>query len=115
MNKTIKIALAGMFAASSMSGIALAQTAAAPAPATTMSETEGVSVVRIDTLQQGNREADYQRLMELSKNEAEMQKAQAEVTADAKISSQLESQGVTLANVVWVETAANGGKIVYVK
>ncbi len=44
-----------------------------------------------------------------------MTEAQAEVAADPALVQALQSQSIEAMNVIDVETAANGGKIVYVK
>ena len=43
------------------------------------------------------------------------QQAQAEIEANPSLKSILEGQNVELKNVVGIQTAADGGKIVYVK
>jgi hypothetical protein len=42
-----------------------------------------------------------------------MRLAQAAVTEDPSLSAALEVRGIAAHNVLWVETAFNGGKIVY--
>ncbi len=113
MNKTLKIALAGMLAASSLGGIASAQTAAAPAAP--MAATEGVNVVRIDSLNTDSTRGQYRQLMQMATDTAGVQEAQAEVQADPAITAALAEQNLQLSFVVDVVTAANGGKIVYVR
>ena len=108
MNKTIKIALAGMLAASSLGGIAAAQTAA-----TTM--TDGVNIVRIETLDNDSTRGQFDRLQLQATDKDQVAEAQAEVTADPAIASALKEQSIELMNVIDVDTAANGGKIVYVR
>lgn len=44
---------------------------------------------------------------------ARMRMAQAEVAADPALQAAIERRNIALHNVVWVETAANGGRIVY--
>jgi len=51
----------------------------------------------------------------LNASEEMMMKAQAEVKADPALMAELEKQSVQMNNIVGVETAANGGKTVYVK
>lgn len=48
-------------------------------------------------------------------NQMTQQNARTEVENDTKLKSILEKHGVELNNVVGIETASNGGKIVYVK
>lgn len=109
MNKTIKIALAGMLAASSVSGVALAQTAMAP-----MAD-DGVTVVRIDSLNQDSTRGQFRELQLKATDTNGVQEAQAEVQADPALASALAEQNLELSYVIEVETAANGGKIVYVR
>lgn len=109
MNKTIKIALAGMLAASSVSGVALAQTAMAP-----MAD-DGVSIVRIDSLNQDSTRSQFRELELKATDASAVQEAQAEVQADPAIVNALAEQNVQPSFVVDVQTAANGGKIVYVR
>ncbi|WP_454748644.1 hypothetical protein [Ciceribacter selenitireducens] len=44
---------------------------------------------------------------------ARLRAAQAEVAADPTLSAAIERRNIALHNVVWVETAANGGRILY--
>lgn len=107
MKTSIKLALAGMLAMSSFSGAAYAQTAMAD---------DGVTIVYMSTLKANDDDAgEYKRLMRQAEDQGQVSEAQAEVTADADISAALEEKSIELSNVIDVETAANGGKIVYVR
>ena len=108
MNNAIKIALASALALGSVSGAAFAQTAAVTAE-------QNIHVVRIDSLNNDTGRGEYDRLTKLSANEAAMSEAQAMVSADPMLVAALEAQNVQLTNVVHVQTAANGGKIAYVR
>ncbi|PPJ46147.1 hypothetical protein C0075_10620 [Rhizobium sp. KAs_5_22] len=108
MNNAIKIALASVLALGSVSGGAFAQTAAVTAE-------QNVSVIRIDSLNNDAGRSEYDRLTQMSSNQAGMAEAQAMVSADPMLVAALESQNVQLTNVVHVQTAANGGKVVYVR
>lgn len=44
-----------------------------------------------------------------------VEKSQAEVTNSPELREALHKRGILTKNVLWVETAANGGKIVYIK
>ena len=44
---------------------------------------------------------------------ARMRMAQAEVAADPTLRAAIERRNIALHNVVWVQTAANGGRILY--
>jgi hypothetical protein len=48
-----------------------------------------------------------------SGNDFIMRRAQAEVSADGSLMRSLEARGIAIHNVLSVETAANGGKVVY--
>lgn len=109
MNNAIKIALASVLTLGSVSGGAFAQTAAV------MAEQTNVSVVRIDSLNNDAGRSDYDRLTKLSNDTSAMTEAQAMVSADPMLVAALESKNVQLTNVVHVQTAADGGKIVYVR
>ena len=50
-----------------------------------------------------------------AEDQGQVAEAQAEVTADADITAALEEKSIELMNVIDVDTAANGGKIVYVR
>jgi hypothetical protein len=104
MKTSIKLALAGMLAMSSISGVAYAQA------------DDGVTIVYMSTLQSNDDDtAEYKRLMAQAEDEGQVAEAQAEVTADADISAALAEKSIELMNVIDVDTAANGGKIVYVR
>ncbi|MBP1852313.1 hypothetical protein [Rhizobium halophytocola] len=105
MSYIAKIALAGMLATSSLSGVAMAQTAM----------DDNVTVIRIDSLDKDSDKQDFQRLSLIANDPAQMQQAQAMVTQDPALSAELQSESVQMENVVAVETAADGGKVVYVK
>lgn len=108
MNNAIKIALASVLALGSVSGAAVAQTAAVTAE-------QNVSVIRIDSLNNDSDREEFDRLKKLSSNEAAMTEAQGMVSADPMLMAALESKNVQMTNVVHVQTAADGGKIVYVR
>jgi hypothetical protein len=121
MNSALKLALAGAMSLASVSGVALAQTAAEPmvdstatTGSTTMS-TEGVNIVRLDSLDNDQNRQQHTRLEQLANDQSAMAEAQAEVSADPAIAQALQAQSVEVMNVIDVETAANGGKVVYVK
>ncbi|MFN3634210.1 MAG: hypothetical protein ACK4UW_18665 [Rhizobium rhizophilum] len=121
MNSAVKLALAGAMSIASVSGVALAQTAAEPMVDTTTTTnsttmaTEGVSVVRLDSLDNDQNRTEHTRLTQLSNSSESMTEAQAQISADPAIAQAIEAESVQVSNVFHVETAANGGKIVYVK
>lgn len=51
--------------------------------------------------------------VQASQTPARLRAAQAEVAADPSLQAAIERRNIALHNVVWVETAANGGRILY--
>jgi len=118
MNTAIKLALASAMSVASLSGVALAQTAAAPMvdnTTTAATTTEGVSIVRLDSLDNDQNRQEHTRLEQLANDQAAMAEAQTAVSSDPAVAQALQAQSVEAMNVIEVQTAANGGKIVYVK
>jgi hypothetical protein len=120
MNSAVKLALAGAMSIASVSGVALAQTTAPMVDSTTTTNsttmaTEGVSIIRLDSLDNDQGRQEHTRLEQMANDQAAMTEAQAEVAADPALVQALQSQSIEAMNVIDVETAANGGKIVYVK
>ncbi|MCX8996447.1 hypothetical protein NOF55_04940 [Rhizobiaceae bacterium BDR2-2] len=103
MNTTIKMTFAAALAA------------AALAPAAYAANAEGVSIVYIDSLDTGANRSTFNLLNQKAQNPNVTQEAQAEASSDPAIADQLAARSIGLHNVVEVDTAANGGKIVYVR
>jgi TolA-binding protein len=120
MNSAVKLALAGAMSIASVSGVALAQTAdpmvdtTATTNSTTMTS-ESVSIVRLDSLDNDQNRQEHTRLEQLSNNSESMTEAQSMISSDPAIAQALQAESVQATNVFHIETAANGGKIVYVK
>lgn len=96
---------------------ALAQSAMSPAPATgAMMKDDMVTVVRISEANKSS-DSNNAQIPDAYRNPPSdvVAKAQMMVKDDAKLMAALEKQSVQMQNVVGVETAANGGKVVYVK
>lgn len=116
MTKMLKIALASMMSVSALGGVALAQTAA---PATTtapvqMMSDDMVSVVVIpENAGEGSDKSIPGTVINASPQT--IQSAQAEISSDPALRMTLEAKNVQLQNVVAIQTAANGGKTVYVR
>lgn len=108
MNNTIKIAFAGLLAASALG-------TAASAEMVPMYKSDNVSVIRIDSLNSDQTKQDYTRLKLEANDPAQMKAAQDEVAADAALAQELSSQNVQFENIVDVDTAADGSKIVYIR
>lgn len=120
MKKTVTIALASLLAASSVAGIAYAQSAAEPMASDSMStgsiSADQVNVVTLSSLEADkSKTSEFDRVKMLSNDPAAMEKAQSELQSDPTLAQVLASKNVQLQNVVEVKTAADGGKIVYVK
>lgn len=103
MNAPFKTILATAFALASFMPIAHAQTA------------ESVTVVYIDSLNTDADRSTYSRLKDKAEHPDLSADAQKEAAADAAISKALTDNNVDLKNVIQIDTAANGGKVVYVK
>lgn len=116
MTKMLKIALASMMSVSALGGVAMAQIAAPTAtmtPAPMMSD-DMVSVVVIpENAGEGSDTSIPGTVINASPET--IQSAQAEISSDAALRMTLESKNVQLQNVVAIQTAANGGKTVYVR
>ena len=108
MNNTLKIAFAGLLAASAFGTVASADMA-------TMYKSDNVSVVRIDSLNSDETKQDYTRLKLEASDPAQMKAAQDTVAADAALAQELSSQNVQFNNIVSVDTAADGSKLVYLR
>lgn len=118
MNSAVKLALAGAMSIASVSGAALAQTADpmvdnTATTASTMSD--DVIVVLMTTLNSESTREKFTKIERLSESETAMAEAQAALQKDPGLTAALTAQNVQLENVVLIETAANGGKTVYVK
>lgn len=117
MNKTVTIALASLLAVSPVAGVVHAQeTMSSDAMATGSITADKVSVVPISTLESDDSQREeFDRLSSKMKDPATAQQAQADLQSDPALTEILASKNVQLENVVEVKTAADGGKIVYVK
>lgn len=106
MNTTLKTTFAAAL---------LAASALAPAAYAQSLEGGDVSIVYIDSLDTGAHRGEYDMLKEKAERPHLTQEAQQEASADPAIANELASRNIGLHNVVEVDTAANGGKIVYVR
>jgi hypothetical protein len=105
------IALAALISASAFAAGASAQTMDTGMPA---ASTEGVTVVNVTN---DPSSGSGSRLPQSVSNPGPdvIQNAQAELQSDPSLADALAMQNVELANVIAIETAANGGKIVYIR
>ena len=116
MNKTLTIALASLLAVSPVAGIAYAQDSSADTMATGSISADKVNVVQISTLEADqDQRPEFDRLSHKMNDPAAVEQAQAELQSDPALTEILASKNVQLQNVIEVKTAADGGKIVYVK
>ena len=120
MNSVFRIALAGAMTAASLSGVALAQTATKPMVDTTTTTNstamdDNVSVVMMSSLEGENNSAKFAEIEALSKSETALAETRSMIEGDANLAAALTAKNVQLEHVVHIETAANGGKVVYVK
>jgi hypothetical protein len=113
MMKTLApIALAAALSVSSVAGMAYAQSAETP---NTIPANDGVSVVYLTPLSDSG-QANLQVPDQFAHpTQATTASAQSELQSDPQLLASLETRSVQLNNVVAIDTAANGGKIVYVR
>lgn len=112
MNKAVALALATGLSTASLGGIAFAQTTSSTTP---MAADDMITIVEI-TEDSDSNDATTQIPEEFRNPSSDVTtKAQAEIQADPALMTALEDKSVELENVVAIDTAANGGKIVYVK
>jgi hypothetical protein len=105
------IALAAMISASTFAAGAYAQDTGVTAPTASASEVTIVNVANPPSSGSGTTPP-----VEVTSPTAEMtQAAQAQVRNDPALMTALEENNVQLNNVVAIQTAASGGKTVYVK
>ncbi|KQS96825.1 hypothetical protein ASG42_28475 [Rhizobium sp. Leaf391] len=114
MNKTLTLALAATLSALPVAATSVfAQTATATAP---MMADDMVTIVNVEQSGTDNDNSQKQIPAQFqSATPAAMKMAQDELSKDMALVAVLQKKNVTLTNVVGVQTAANGGKIVYVK
>ena len=116
MNKTVTIALASLLAVSPVAGIAHAQSSTTETMTTGSISADNVSVVTLSSLENdSSSKGEYDRLNAKAQDAAAVAKTQDELRTDTALTDVLVSKNVQLENVIDVTTAANGGKIVYVK
>lgn len=105
------IALAAMISASAMAGAASAQTYNSDMPATSQADVTVVNVTNDPGAGNGSRLP-----LNLTDPGPELiEDAQAQFQSDPGLVDALEMKNVQLSNVVHIQTAANGGKVVYIR
>lgn len=116
MNKTVTLALASLLAVTPAAGIAYAQDVMPDTMATGSISPDNVQVVYMSSLESDDSQRSTFAMLETKVNDPEaLQQAQAEIQSQPGLADALASKNVQLENVVHVQTAGNGGKIVYVK
>ncbi|MFC3076385.1 hypothetical protein [Shinella pollutisoli] len=119
MNKTVTFALASLLAVSPVAGVAYAQDVMPTTPDTMSTGSIGadnVQVIYLSALENDDSQASTFAMLSSKVNDpAALEQAQAEIQSEPGLADALVSKNVQLQNVVHVQTAGNGGKIVYVK
>jgi hypothetical protein len=110
MNKAVALTIAAIFCSMPGATVAFAQTA------TVAMTDDMVTIVNVEQSGTDNDNSLKQIPAEIKSATPEaMTNAQAEVQKDAALMAILQKKNVTVTNVVGMQTAANGGKIIYVK
>ncbi len=112
MKIAVKLALAAAISATSLSGYAYAQTTSSTTP---MMADDMITIVNVG--EEGNANTDTSSIPATYRNRSpeSITKAQTEIQSDPALMATLEAKNVQLENVIGIQTAANGGKIVYTK
>lgn len=116
MKKALTFALAAALSATSLTGFAYAQTTNSTTPmAAPMAMTE--DMVSVIILSEPLPDDGQTEVPETYKNASAetIASAQTEIKADPALMDILVKKNVQIENVVGIQTAANGGKVVYVK
>jgi hypothetical protein len=113
MKPIITLVLAAALSATTIGGFTYAQTTGSTTP---MMTDDMVTIINV-AQQQGSEDDTSKQIPPEFQNATpeSMSKAQAELQQDAALMAILQKKNVQLTNVVGVQAAANGGKIVYVK
>lgn len=113
MKTVAKLALAAVLSATPLAGYAYAQTTNSVVP---MVADDMLTIVNVG--EETNADStDSTMIPETYRNPSPetITKAQAEIQNDPGLLAALEAKNVQLMNVIGIQTAANGGKIVYTK
>ena len=114
MRNAVTLALAAALSTASLGGVAFAQTAATT-PMATSDANDMVRIVRITENSDSNDATNQVPEMYRNPSSEVTAAAQAEVEATPALMTELQENSIDINNVLAIETAANGGKIVYVK
>ena len=119
MNRTVTLAFASLLAVAPAAGVAYAQEVMPTTPdtmATGSIVTDDVSVVYRSSLASDESDRSNYAFLESKVNDpAALEQTQAELQSEPGLADALLAKNVQLQNVVHIQTAGNGGKIVYVK
>ncbi|OJF92680.1 hypothetical protein [Pararhizobium antarcticum] len=117
MNKALTLALAAVFSTASIGGIAVAQettTTTTPMAAPMAMTEEMVSIIVVSEPLPDDGQTEVPETYKNASPET-ISSAQTEIQADPALMDILVKKNVQIENVVGIQTAANGGKVVYVK
>lgn len=112
MKNAVTLALAAILSTASLGSVSYAQTTNSTSTATM---TDEIRIVRITENSDSDDATTQVPQMYLNPTAELTAEARAEAQADPAIAAELEKNSITLENVQAIETAANGGKIIYVK
>ncbi|MEW9614819.1 hypothetical protein AB3G45_13410 [Shinella sp. S4-D37] len=120
MKKTLTIALASLLAAAPAASVAYAQDATMPMTSDSMSTgsiaADDVNVVTLSSLEaDDSKRGEAERLSLKANDPITMEKVQAELQGEPGLVEALTAKNVQLQNVIEIQTAGDGGKVVYVK
>nr|CAD6617008.1 hypothetical protein RTCK_03250 [Rhizobium sp. TCK] len=113
MKNAVTLALAAALSTASLGGISYAQTTASTTATSDMNDM--VRIVRIDENSDSDDANNPIPEMFLNPSSDMTADAQTQVQADPALMAELQENSIDIKNVVAIDTAANGGKILYVK
>lgn len=112
MKTVLRLALAATLSAASLGGFAHAQTTSSTMP---MMADDMLTIVNVG--EETNASTDTSSIPATYRNPSPetISKAQMEIQNDPSLMAALEAKNVQLENVIGIQTAANGGKVIYTK
>ncbi|WEZ82982.1 hypothetical protein P6U16_18900 [Rhizobium sp. 32-5/1] len=114
MKKALTFALAAALSATSLTGFAYAQTTSSTTTMAAPLTEDMVSVIVVSEPQPDDGQTEVSETYKNPSPET-IASAQTEIQADPALMDILVKKNVQLENVVGIQTAASGGKVVYVK
>lgn len=112
MKTVVKLALAAALSATTLSGYVHAQTTSSTTP---MMADDMITIVNVGSESNANTDTSSIPATYRNPSPESITKAQTEIQNDPALMATLEAKNVQLENVIGIQTAANGGKIVYTK